>query len=277
MRTKHAEIRKPRTQETCMVNGLFLGFLVSRFVFLASVFSIVSLACVFQMPGADPVTFESGPKKVPLLELFTSEGCSSCPPAEASLSRLVQDARLWREFVPVAFHVDYWDRLGWKDPFASVEWTKRQQTYAENWKAESLYTPAFVLNGREWRNASVPSANDDAPGVLKIATRGDDIVAVNFEPVNGTSGAFEIYLARLGFGISVNVRAGENNGRNLRHDFIVLSLIHEKIGAGTEELRLAPVSESVSHPERSALAAWVTHVGDIMPLQATGGWLPSMP
>ena len=84
---------------------------------------------------ADNVVFESGAKKVQLLELFTSEGCSSCPPAEASLGRLVNDPRLWHEFVPVAFHVDYWDRLGWKDPFASAEWTKRQRLYAANWNA----------------------------------------------------------------------------------------------------------------------------------------------
>jgi len=222
---------------------------------------------------ADDLVFESGPKKVQLLELFTSEGCSSCPPAEAALGRLVNDPRLWHEFVPVAFHVDYWDRLGWKDPFASVEWTKRQQTYAENWKAETVYTPAFVLNGREWRNANVPPATE-APGVLKIGIRGDGTVAVNFEPANGISGEFEVYLARLGFGINVNVRAGENNGRNLRHDFVVLSLVHEKMGSGTQKLRLAPASESVSRPERSALAAWITKAADIKAVQATGGWLP---
>src|SRR5438045_8473189 len=96
----------------------------------AVVFGIAFLSSVFQMAAADPVTFESGAKKVQLLELYTSEGCSSCPPAEASLSRLLNDSRLWRDFVPVAFHVDYWDRLGWKDHFASVEWTKRKQNYA---------------------------------------------------------------------------------------------------------------------------------------------------
>jgi hypothetical protein len=238
------------------------------------VFGVVFLSSIFQMAGADPIVFESGPKNVQLLELFTSEGCSSCPPAEASLSRLVNDPRLWREFVPVSFHVDYWDRLGWKDPFASVEWTKRQETYAMNWRAEGVYTPGFVLNGREWRNANVPAANDDAPGVLKIGIRGNNIVAVNFEPANGTSGDFEVYLARLGFGIKVNVRAGENNGRSLGHDFVVLSLVHEKMGSGTQEIHLAPASESTSHPERNALAAWITNVGDIKPIQATGGWLP---
>jgi hypothetical protein len=86
-----------------------------------------------------------------------------------------------------------------------------------------------------------------------------------------------VYLARLGFGIAVNVRAGENNGRSLKHDFVVLSLVREKMSSGTQELRLAPVSESLGRPERSAFAAWVAKEGDINPLQAVGGWLPAMP
>jgi hypothetical protein len=238
------------------------------------VFGVTLLSCVLPLAAADPVIFESGPKKVQLLELFTSEGCSSCPPAEASLGRLVNDSRLWREFVPVAFHVDYWDRLGWKDPFASVEWTKRQQTYAENWKAEIVYTPAFVLNGREWRNATVPVVNDAAPGLLKATVQGSDGVMISFEPANGSSEKFDVYLARLGFGINVNVRAGENNGRSLKHDFVVLSLVHERMGSGTQELHFAPAPESAARPERTALASWVTKEGDITPLQAVGGWLP---
>ena len=226
------------------------------------------------MAAADPVVFESGPKEVQLLELFTSEGCSSCPPAEASFSRLVGDSRLWRDFVPIAFHVDYWDRLGWKDPFASMEWTKRQQKYAENWKAETVYTPAFVLDGSEWRNTTVP-VNDEAPGVLKAVVRDDATVIVTFEPATRNSGEFEVYAARLGFGINVNVRAGENKGRSLRHDFIVLSLAHGKLDLGTQDpLHLVPPYESPKRPERIALAAWITNVGDIKPIQAIGGWLP---
>ena len=154
---------------------------------------------------ADNLVFESGPKKVQLLELLPPEGCSSCPSAEASLGRLVNDPRLWHEFVPVAFHVDYWDRLGWKDPFASAEWTKRQRLYAANWNAESVYTPAFVLNGREWRDARVPVINDGGPGALSATVRSDNSVLVNFEPAKGKARDFDLYLARLGFGISINV------------------------------------------------------------------------
>jgi hypothetical protein len=225
---------------------------------------------------ADNPVFESGPKKVQLLELFTSEGCSSCPPAEASLGRLVNDPRLWHEFVPVAFHVDYWDRLGWKDPFASAEWTRRQRLYAANWNAESVYTPAFVLDGREWQNANVPVINNGgAPGVLKATVRSDNTVIVKFEPAEGNARDFDVYLACLGFGININVRAGENNGRSLRHDFVVLSLDHQKLVSSPQEFHLpSPAVETGSRPGRTALAAWITSAGDIRPLQATGGWLP---
>jgi hypothetical protein len=224
---------------------------------------------------AGDVVFESGPKKVQLLELFTSEGCSSCPPAEASLGRLVNDPRLWREFVPVAFHVDYWDRLGWKDPFASAEWTRRQRLYAANWNAESVYTPAFVLNGREWQNANVPVINNGGAPGLKATVRSDHTVVINFEPANGNARDFDVYLACLGFAININVRAGENNGRSLRHDFVVLSLEHQKLVSSPQEFHLPSLAlEAVSRPNRTALAAWITSAGDITPLQATGGWLP---
>src|SRR5205814_8486588 len=205
---------------------------------------------------ADDVVFESGPKKVQLLELFTSEGCSSCPPAEASLGRLVNDPRLWHEFVPVAFHVDYWDRLGWKDSFASAEWTKRQRLYAANWNAQSVYTPAFVLNGREWQNASVPVINDGgAPGVLKATVRSDHSIVINFEPDNGSGRESDLYLARLGFGLTINVRAGAHYGHRLRPDSVVLSHDHEQLARSPQVFHLpsSPPVHAIPH-NRTALA-----------------------
>jgi hypothetical protein len=178
---------------------------------------------------------------------------------------------LWRAFVPIAFHVDYWDRLCWKDPFASPKWTKRQRVYAANWNAESVYTPNFVLDGREWGNATVPVVNVEAPGILRAIVRGDDNILVNFDPANGKTGDFEVYLAPLGFGINIDVRAGENNGCSLRHDFVVLSLTHEKLGPVPQELHFSSAVEAASRPDRMALAVWVTDAGDIRLLQATGG------
>jgi hypothetical protein len=218
------------------------------------------------------MVFESGPKTVQILELFTSEGCSSCPPAEAWLSRLTDDPRLWHEFVPLAFHVDYWDRLGWKDPFASPEWTKRQENYSKIWRSSSVYTPGFVLNGREWRNSSVPESSETASGNLKVTVKDNDRVTAVFESAKPEGEMFELHIARLGFGLTTNVRGGENSGRHLQHDFVVLSLAHEKLGPASVEIQLAAIPSSTGSGRRG-IAAWITKPGDATPLQATGGWL----
>src|SRR5438270_11785595 len=112
---------------------------------------------------ADEIVFESNPMRTHLLELYTSEGCSSCLPAEAWLSNLKNEPRLWQDFVPIALHVDYWDHLGWRDPFASKTWTERQADYSARWKSESVYTPAFVLDGVAWHNVAVPPAASEKP------------------------------------------------------------------------------------------------------------------
>src|SRR2546430_7383511 len=139
---------------------------------------LIPLLCAAALTSqaADRV-FESGPQKVHLLELFTSEGCSSCPPAEAWLSKLKSDPRLWKDFVPLAFHVDYWDRLGWRDPFAAKEWTARQYRYSATWKNESVYTPGFILDGREWTNRSLPPPAAEKPGALKLLINNQRVAA----------------------------------------------------------------------------------------------------
>src|SRR5258708_5201471 len=96
---------------------------------------------------AEPLTFQSALEQTALLELYTSEGCSSCPPAETWLSRMKESPGLWKDFVPVAFHVDYWDYLGWRDLWATRGFSDRQRAYAGHWQSKSIYTPCFVLNG----------------------------------------------------------------------------------------------------------------------------------
>ena len=218
------------------------------------------------------IVFESKPTRTHLLELFTSEGCSSCPSAEAWLSNLKNEPRLWQDFVPVAFHVDYWDHLGWRDPFASKTWTERQADYSVRWKSESVYTPAFVLDGVIWRNSAIPPAATETPGVLRIVINGDRVTAT-FKPTISAERRYEIHLARLGFTLSTNVTAGENNGRKLVHDFVVLGLTNEGMKSGVKELRLPADSSKQPSQSRSAIAAWVTQTGHIEPIQAVGGWL----
>src|SRR5258708_30257782 len=102
---------------------------------------------------AEPITFQSEDTPATLLELFTSEGCSSCPPADAWMSKLKTNPGLWKRVVPVVFHVDYWNGLGWPDRFAPAANTARQHRYAAAWRSNSVYTPGFVLNGHERRGS----------------------------------------------------------------------------------------------------------------------------
>jgi len=232
---------------------------------------LVSVLAAANARGGD-VVFESKPARTHLIELFTSEGCSSCPPAEAWLSNLKNGPRLWQDFVPLAFHVTYWDHLGWRDPFASDKWTERQSVYSAHWKSESVYTPAFVLDGVAWRNAALPPAATETPGVLKITIRGERVTAA-FKPAPGARQSYEIHLARLGFGLGADVTAGENSGRKLTHDFVVLGLTSEGMKSGAKEMKLPGDSPKQAANSRSAIAAWVTQAGQIEPIQAVGGWL----
>lgn len=224
--------------------------------------------------SAAELSFASKGTRTHLLELYTSEGCSSCPPAEAWLSKLKDDPRLWSEFVPVAFHVDYWDRLGWRDPFASKQWTTRQYEYSARWKSSSVYTPGFVLDGREWRNSGVPAASGEKAGVLKLVVADGDAVKASFSPEGGDTRKFDLHVARLGSDLRINVKAGENNGRKLLHDFVVLSLVKEQISAAdTKQVRLLPSAVPQAGETRQAIAAWITEAGQLEPIQAVGGWL----
>ncbi len=232
---------------------------------------LVSFLAAGTAQGGD-VVFESKPARTHLLELFTSEGCSSCPPAEAWLNNLKNEPRLWQDFVPIVFHVDYWDHLGWRDPFASKTWTERQADYSARWKSGSVYTPAFVLDGVAWHNTDLLPTATETAGVLKITISGERVRAA-FKPATNAGRRYEIHVARLGFGLGGDVKAGENSGRKLVHDFVVLGLTNEGMKAGVKELRLPLASSLQTANSRSALAAWVTQAGQIEPIQAVGGWL----
>ena len=227
--------------------------------------AVLLLGATLSAHAADRV-FESGPQKTHLIELFTSQGCSSCPPAEAWLSNLKNEPRLWKDFVPLAFHVDYWDRLGWRDPFASKEWTARQYQYSANWKNESVYTPGFVLDGHEWPGRSIPSPATEKSGLLKLSIKDQKIMA-EFLPNSAGTTDFDLHVVLLGFGLTTKVTAGENAGRNLKQDFVVLSLANEKMPGGKVEIPFPPDSRA------GALAAWITAPNKLEAIQAVGGWL----
>jgi len=239
-------------------------------------FMSLIVACV-AAAGAQTLRLESPGPRVSLLELYTSEGCSSCPPADRWISTLRDDPRLWREVVPVAFHVDYWDYIGWKDRFASPVYGNRQRDYARNRHVSTVYTPGFVLAGREWRSwftrPVLNVENTVTAGKLELIIDGQQARAA-FTPSAPISGNLEVHVAILGFGLSSEVRAGENGGRTLEHDFVVLgyrNLATEKKDAmHTASFSLPALKVDA---ERKAIAAWLSAPGDPSPVQAVGGWL----
>lgn len=236
---------------------------------LGRAFLLLGVGGVFASCFGGEISFESKPARTHLIELFTSEGCSSCPPAETWLGKLQSDPRLWIDFVPIAFHVTYWDNAAWRDPFASKEWTSRQYAYSALWKSSSVYTPAFVLDGREWLKREIQITAGEPSGVLKIVVTNGEKAAVTFSPAAKDARQYETHVAQLGFGLQSNVKGGENGGRNLVHDFVVLSMATTRLSGSPATLPLTKTAAG----SRRGLAAWVTEPGSLEPIQATGGWL----
>lgn len=168
-----------------------------------------------------------------LVELYTSEGCDSCPPADRWLSSLGEKGLVPGKLVPIALHVDYWDTIGWKDPFAKREFTLRQRLHAQLKRSRLVYTPQVLLQGADFRGW--------ASGALER-----ELARINARPAaarialsiaSGRPGAFEVeaeaevldpvqradaalYLATYESRLQSEVRAGENRGRTLGHDFV---------------------------------------------------------
>jgi hypothetical protein len=228
--------------------------------------------------GAEPVVLSSPATKVTLVELFTSQGCSSCPPADKWISALRTDPRLWQQMIPVAFHVDYWDYIGWKDEFADPRFAKRHRQFARERRVRSVYTPGLVVAGNEWRGwfrRPVLTLDDPAQvGPLRLEIN-DKHVDVRFEPRTIGQNELEAHVALLGFDIKTVVRAGENEGRTLHHDFVVLGYERAQlvVADGKFVARIARPNSHHNAP-RLAMAAWVNARGDQRPLQAVGGWIP---
>ncbi|MEE4173750.1 MAG: DUF1223 domain-containing protein [Xanthomonadales bacterium] len=241
--------------------------------------AIVLLLLAFAGPGhADStdrsIEVSSGQHQVTLVELYTSEGCSSCPPADRWMSRFLEDPRLWRDVVPVSFHVDYWDWIGWQDRFAKPAWSERQRRHVREGNGDVVYTPGFFANGREWRGFfSREPLEPTRPrtGELRLQIRGRDVSA-QFAPSGVGSDDLMLHVAVLGMNLESRVAAGENRGKLLQHDFVVLGLSRRALdrdeGGYRGELRLPPQSE-----DAGAVAAWVTVRDRLRPLQAVGGYL----
>ncbi len=193
---------------------------------------IVLLAGVFFVPaGFGDQQIKSGQYKAAVVELYTSEGCSSCPPADKFLSGFgkIDQADL---IIPLAFHVDYWDHIGWKDPYANADYTQRQRAVARVNHQSTIYTPEFVVDGVEARGSreiadlvsTTYKSLAEADITLKLSDidAGKMMISVDIENVTYSGDDVpEVYLAVFESGLSSSINAGENQGRTLDHDFVV--------------------------------------------------------
>jgi len=236
----------------------------------------IRLACLVLLlflghAAAGDIRLNSGTRQVTLLELFTSQGCSSCPPAERWFNEYLDSDELWNSVVPVALHVDYWDNIGWKDIFARKEHGKRQRDYARAGRTRTIYTPGFFVNGREWRGWTLrlqPRASDREPGNLSVRIAGDRLSA----GFPATDRPLELHVAMLGFGIETEVTRGENRNRTLAQEFIALAHKVYPSSNGTWKVILPAIAQQPV--QRHGIALWISEPGNPAPVQATGGWLP---
>jgi hypothetical protein len=160
---------------------------------------------------------ESGAQAPVVVELYTSEGCNSCPPADRWLSTLKDKPGV----LAAAFHVDYWDRLGWKDRFASPLYTERQAQRQGAAGSRYSYTPQVVVNGRDWRRwPELPAPLSNAPVRVSMQRVGEQI-ELQVQTLHDTRQRWALWWAALEDGHVSDVKAGENGGVTLRHDHVV--------------------------------------------------------
>jgi hypothetical protein len=174
-----------------------------------------------------------------VVELFTSQGCSSCPPADRLLSQLGRDPKLAGRVIPLAFHVDYWDYIGWHDPFDAPAWSQRQQAYARAFHSNRIYTPQLVVAGR---TECVGSEEGEVRRRISdaLAAPPSGRVTLDLDPLTPdghlrvrlgaklartvAKGDLDLWVAVWETGLTTSVGAGENASRTLRNDFVVRRL-----------------------------------------------------
>lgn len=214
-------------------------------------------------PSACEVT--SGDRLTPVIELYTSEGCSSCPPADQWLSTLKG-----KPVVAQAFHVAYWDYIGWKDRFANPAFTVRQKEVAAANSLSGIYTPQLVRNGRDWRNWRLPGQVIDfqAPTRAAITLRQSesaDAFEARVTPVV-TTGEWKAYWTVTEHNHSSRVKAGENTGEFLKHDFVVRQYVPVGRYVGAQSLKFYALAGQTDHPRQINLIVSDVHTGE--PMQA---------
>jgi hypothetical protein len=216
------------------------------------------VACIMMLNAATAhaatCNAASGAQRVALLELYTSEGCNSCPPADRWVSALPARGFDAQRVVTLAYHVDYWNYLGWVDPFAQARFTERQRFVNNRIRNRTIYTPQLMLDGKDYRaglslsdfQQRINAVNREKPGadiLLSINTRPGTLESSAQIKLHRKESGAAVFLALTESKLTNQVSSGENKGKRLEHDFVVRELAGPfSADAGTidHKFRLAP-------------------------------------
>jgi hypothetical protein len=226
--------------------------------------------------GDDKQPAAGGPRIPVLVELFTSEGCSSCPPADELLMRLEQSQPVdGAEVIALSEHVDYWNRLGWADPYSSSEFSARQNDYARGFDTDGVYTPQMIVDGRAQfvgsdsgkARKAIASASRDSKAAVTVSLASEDTRAGSItldvraeRPQSVSEGdSAEVLLAITESGLRSSVSRGENAGRRLTHTAVVrkLTALGSVDSQGGAQFVAKPVVQIPSGWKRDSLKAVV--------------------
>ena len=239
-----------------------------RLLLLTSLFSFTAVA-------GDPIVVNSGDNQTAVVELFTSEGCSSCPSADHWLSRLIEIPKDELNVLALAFHVDYWDYLGWKDRFSSAANTSRQRQLGANNQQNTIYTPEFFVNGMETRGTNnilqkIQQANlQPSPLNLKlIVSRDKNHLVIELQSPDHRDTNDQIRHRYLVYenNLSTDVQRGENSGATLKHEQVVRYMSKAQTLRPQNQYRIA--LDPDWQPENIGVAVLVTSSADRHYLQA---------
>lgn len=219
----------------------------------------IALCAVF-MPAISAFSMENCSAKsaatlTPVIELYTSEGCSSCPPADAWLSQL-KTAQKEGKVVAQAFHVNYWDYIGWKDRFAAPSYTQRQRELSARTNLNSIYTPQIAKNGLTVRDYGSPqalmAANEPAKASISLSQLEANRFEAKVEAMLGT--AWSAYFTITEHDHISRVSAGENKGETLKNDFVVRQYVPLGQFTGNQALKFSSIAPTVTagkeHPRQ---------------------------
>lgn len=239
----------------------------------ATIFAAATLCAVsstaFSAPASCMAT--SGAELTPVLELYTSEGCSSCPPADQWASSLKG-----KDLVVQAFHVGYWDYIGWVDRFAAPAYTQRQREIAARNHLGNIYTPQVVLNGQDWsgwRRSPVPRPSEAARAGITLQQKEQDQFEASVMPLATAQSrrlpaSWSAYWTVTEHDHNSSVQAGENAGEFLKHDFVVRQYIqagnYKTDATAAQKLTFRSIAVTPGHPRKINLVVFDTQSGQTL-------------